>query len=192
MNKQRISTMILSLVAISAFCSCTPEELNQVLGQLGISGISISNSNANGNANTNTNTNANGNTNTNANGNDNSVNGNTSVPSPFGTPANVPDARFPAVLSGAGPEHGDVVYREVGTRRKLNVELEDAAIGSTHAIFVDGVSVGDLVIGPLGQGEIEFDTNIEPGHVPWPANLPLRLGPGVVIEVGNTSGTLAG
>lgn len=175
MIKHRIMAMVLGLVAVSAFCACTPEALNQALGQLG---LTAGNSNANGNTNGNVNS-------FDDNGNDNS-------PSPSGAPANVPDQRFPAVLSGAGQEHGDAEYREVGTRRKLKIELEDAIVGSTHAILVDGVSVGDLVIGPLGEGEIEFDTKIEPGKTPWPANLPLRLGPGVVIEVGNASGVLVG
>lgn len=187
MIKHRILAMVFGLVAVSAFCSCTTEALNQVLSQLG---AAIGNSNANGNGNTNGNDN--GNTNGNVNDNSFNDNGNDNSPSPSGAPINVPDQRFPAVLSGVGPEHGDAEYREVGTRRKLKVELEDAIVGSTHVILVDGVSVGELVIGPLGEGEIEFDTKIQPGHAPWPANLPLRLGPGVIIEVGNTSGVLAG
>jgi len=188
MNKHRISALALSVVAISAFCACTPDERSQFLSQLGLVGTAAGSSAPNSAPNGNTNGNPNSNV------DDNSIdnNGNDNSPSPSGTPANVPDQRFPAVLSGMGPEHGDTVYREVGTRRKLSVELEDAVVGSTHEILVDGVSVGNLVIGPLGQGEIEFDTKIEPGHVPWPANLPPRLGPGVVIQVGNTSGVLAG
>jgi hypothetical protein len=176
MNNHRIGAMVFCIVAMSAFCACTPEAMNQILGQLG---AVIGNASGNPSGNTNTNTNTNGGTSNNP-------------PSSQGSPANVPDQRFPAVLSGAGPEHGDAEYREVGTRRKLKVELEDAVVGSTHAIVVDGVSVGDLVIGPLGEGEVEFDTKIEPGHVPWPADLPLRLSPGVIIQVGNTSGVLAG
>lgn len=97
-----------------------------------------------------------------------------------------------AVLRGPGAEHGDAKYRERGTRMRLNVELEDAIPGSAHGIFVDGVMIGELTIGALGEGEVEFDTKIEPGHVPWPTELSNRLGAGVVIKVGPAMGTLGG
>jgi len=96
-----------------------------------------------------------------------------------------------AVLTGPGEEHGDAVYRERGARRQLDVELEDAEPGSTHTIVVDGIDIGALTIGALCKGEVEFDTEIEPGHVPWPTQFQMDLAEGAIITVGSTSGTLA-
>ena len=81
MIKHRISVMVLGLAAMSAFCSCTPEERSQILGQLGLTAGTIGNGNANGNTNTNGNVNDNS-------PNDNSFddNGNDNSPSPSGVP----------------------------------------------------------------------------------------------------------
>ncbi|RIK68121.1 MAG: hypothetical protein DCC65_04675 [Planctomycetota bacterium] len=98
--------------------------------------------------------------------------------------------RIVADLTGPGPAHGDAEYREEGARRSLKVELEDAAAGSTHDVLVRGILIGQLTIGALGEGELEFDTNIEPGHLPWPANLPTELTPGTQVQVGPASGVL--
>lgn len=100
------------------------------------------------------------------------------------------EIRFEARLLGSGPESGRAKFRARGARRRLKVELEDAPVGSSHAILVDGIDIGLLTIGTLGEGEVEFDTNIEPGHVPWPAKLPLDLPAGTTVQVGPVSGTL--
>ncbi len=107
-----------------------------------------------------------------------------------GSPADVPENRLSAVLTGPSPEHGDAEYREEGTRRRLKIELEDAVPGSVHMIVVDGVHISDLTIGPAGEGEVEFDTKVEDEHLPWPAELPDRLSAGAVIQVGDTTGVL--
>ena len=42
-------------------------------------------------------------------------------------------------------------------RMQFEVELEDAPPG-TYDLLVDGVKVGDITVGPGGEGEIEFDS----------------------------------
>lgn len=97
-----------------------------------------------------------------------------------------------AQLGGGGTEHGDAEYRERSGRLKLEVELEDAVPGSNHDIQVNGVHIGTLTIGSLGEAEVEFDTNVEPGHLPWPDALTGGLHVGDVVQVGSTQGTLSG
>ncbi|HKQ49661.1 MAG TPA: hypothetical protein VJZ71_16430 [Phycisphaerae bacterium] len=96
-----------------------------------------------------------------------------------------------AQLGGGGAEHGDAEYRERSGRLKLNVELEDAVPGSSHEIRVNGVLIGTLMIGPLGEAEAEFDTNVEPEHLPWPDALTEGLNIGDVLQVGSTQGAFS-
>jgi|CXWL01.1.fsa_nt_gi hypothetical protein len=101
------------------------------------------------------------------------------------------EIRLAALLSGVGAEHGNTEYRELSNRMKLKVELENAAPGSQHDIQVNGVSIGTLTIGALGKSEIEFDTNVEPNHLPWPPALSSGLQTGAVVQAGSAIGTLA-
>jgi len=95
-------------------------------------------------------------------------------------------------LGGSGAPHGEAEYRESGIRMRLKVEMEDATPGSVHQVSVNGIVIGDLTIGSLGEGELEFDTEVEPDHLPWPAALSSGLDAGAVIVVGPAQGTLAG
>ncbi|GMU34385.1 MAG: hypothetical protein HS101_03260 [Planctomycetia bacterium] len=98
--------------------------------------------------------------------------------------------RINAELTGSTAAHGDAEYRKDGSRRRLSVELEDAAVGTLHDVSVGGIFIGQLTIGALGQGELEFDTHIEPGHLPWPNSLPTELEVGTSVQVGPASGLL--
>lgn len=98
--------------------------------------------------------------------------------------------RINAELTGATAAHGDAEYRKDGARRRLSVELEDATVGSMHDVSVGGIFIGQLTIGALGQGELEFDTHIEPGHLPWPGSLPTELEVGTSVQVGPAAGLL--
>lgn len=98
--------------------------------------------------------------------------------------------RINAELTGNTAAHGDVEYRKDGSRRRLSVELEDATPGSTHDVSVAGIFIGQLTIGPMGEGELEFDTHIEPGHLPWPDSLPTELEIGTSVQAGPASGLL--
>lgn len=98
--------------------------------------------------------------------------------------------RITAVLTSSTVAHGDAEYRKEGSRRRLSVELEDATVGSTHDVSVAGIFVGQLTIGALGKGELEFDTQLEPGHLPWPNSLPTELEIGTSVQVGPAAGTL--
>lgn len=97
-----------------------------------------------------------------------------------------------ANLVGPAAVHGAAKYRELGDRMRLSVELEDAIAGSAHDVVVNGNTIGQLTIGALGKGEIEFDTHVEPEHAPWPASLAGGLSPGATVAVGNATGVLAG
>jgi len=178
-------SIVLGLITLPVISACTPQERAQLLDRLGLNAGPAGNNNPGAGDNLAPNG---GDNNNPAVGNNENVDN-----TPLGAGRmfeNVPEKRIRVLLMGMGPEHGNAEYREIGTRRKLNVELEDAVPGSSHTILVDGVNIGELLIGPLGNAEVEFDTNVEPDHLPWPDELPTRLGPGVVIQVGNTSGTL--
>lgn len=95
-----------------------------------------------------------------------------------------------AELTGATAAHGDAEYRKDGSRRRLSVELEDATVGTVHDVSVGGIFIGQLTIGALGEGELEFDTHIELGHLPWPGSLPTELEVGTSVQVGPASGLL--
>lgn len=98
--------------------------------------------------------------------------------------------RINAELRGSTAAHGDAEYRKEGARRRLSIELEDATPGSTHDVSVGGIFVGQLTIGALGEAELEFDTHIEPGHLPWPDSLPTELEIGTSVQAGPASGLL--
>lgn len=97
-----------------------------------------------------------------------------------------------ANLVGPTAAHGSAKYRELGDRMRLSVELEDAVAGSVHDVVVNGNTIGQLTIGSLGEGELEFDTSVEPEHMPWPASLSGGLGAGDTVAVGTASGVLMG
>lgn len=103
------------------------------------------------------------------------------------------DVELFANLTGAPPASGHARYRVIGARIRLDIEVEDAAPGALLAITINGVSAGDLTIGSLGEGEVEFDTQmeLEPDHTPWPAGVDPNLAVGTVIQVGSLSGSLA-
>ena len=112
------------------------------------------------------------------------------MPGPGIAPNVGAEIRLEADLMGTGIESGNADFRARGTRRSLKVELEDAPVGSVHSVLIDGKEFGTLTIGSLGQGEVEFDTNVEPGHAPWPEDLPFDLPAGTVIQAGPVSGML--
>lgn len=103
------------------------------------------------------------------------------------------DVELVANLTGAPPASGHARYRVIGARIRLDIEVEDTAPGAVLPISINGVSAGDLTIGSLGEGEVEFDTQteLEPDHTPWPAGVDTNLAVGTVIQVGSLSGSLA-
>ncbi len=68
-----------------------------------------------------------------------------------------------------GDASGRIRYRvEAGGRHKFNVEIEDVPVGN-YTLRVAGAVRGTIRVVATAngvEGEIEFDTKIEPGHVP--------------------------
>ena len=95
--------------------------------------------------------------------------------------------------SSAGDISGNAKYRERDNgRRRFQLEVEGFRPGTVLDVVVDGVTVGSVTIDNLGVGELDFDTNIEPGDdegQPFPANFP-SLERGDRVQVGQLSGTL--
>lgn len=52
-------------------------------------------------------------------------------------------------------------WRDKGDSTDFQVEIEDAPAGS-YALHVDGVFEGTIVVGALGQGEVEFEAPLDP------------------------------
>ena len=102
------------------------------------------------------------------------------------------DVELVANLSGAPTMSGHARYRVIAARIRLDIEVEDALPNTVLAISVTGMAAGDLTIGSLGEGEVEFDTQseLESGHTPWPAGVDTNLVVGALIQVGTLSGTL--
>ena len=82
-------------------------------------------------------------------------------------PGSVVDERTflqPTALAPGGRAEARFRLRRDG-RRRFEVEIEDVPPGD-YELFVDGVLRGTIAVGAGGEGEIEFDTNPEPGKVP--------------------------
>lgn len=121
---------------------------------------------------------------------DNSADGNSSSDDTgaggTGSPA---DVRLETRLSGTGLESGSAEYRVVDGRRRFKVEVEDFAPG-TYGIAINGVEIAQITVGPSGIAEVEFDSSVEPGHTPLPANFPGDVVSGDTVTVdGIVSGT---
>jgi hypothetical protein len=88
-------------------------------------------------------------------------------PTPTPTPVPPPGAetrlRIPlagALLNGVLPK-GHVDFRALADgRRNLEVEIEDVnqPAGTTFTVLVDGVNVGQIVLGPFFKGELELES----------------------------------
>ncbi|MHC5113006.1 MAG: hypothetical protein ACYTGP_01100 [Planctomycetota bacterium] len=102
------------------------------------------------------------------------------------------EIRVRAQLSGPTLASGKSEYRERMNNGRLEqrfkVDVEDAEPGAMMEIHLNGELVGIIVVGPLGQGELEYRTDPEPGESdPFPSGLAVFAGDG--ITVGNLSGT---
>lgn len=93
------------------------------------------------------------------------------------------DSRIQMRLVGDGLESGSAEYRVEAGRRKFKVEVEDFQPG-TYTVALNGVIVAEIIIGPLGTAEIEFDSKTEVGHVPFPDGFPAVVRAGDVLNVG--------
>jgi len=95
------------------------------------------------------------------------------------------EVRLRAPLTGPGRESGSAAYRLEGGRERFKVEIEDAAPASSHDIVINHVVIGTITANASGFAEIEFDTVIEPGHVPLPASFPTDVRAGDTVFIGN-------
>lgn len=93
--------------------------------------------------------------------------------------------RLGARLVGVGHESGSADYRLESNRERFKVEVEHFVPNTTHDIFLNGQLIGQVDVGPLGTGEVEFDTKREPGHIPLPSDFPVVVITGDVVSVGN-------
>ena len=69
--------------------------------------------------------------------------------------------QFLASTGADGDATARVRWRDKGDSIDFNVELEDLPSGS-YALWVAGVQQGTLVVGGLGEGEIEFENPLDP------------------------------
>jgi len=95
--------------------------------------------------------------------------------------------------ASAGDISGNAKYRERDNgRARFQLEVEGFRPGTTLDVTVDGVNVGTVTIDNLGIGELDFDTNIEPGDTegePFPGNFPTPRA-GSKVRVGQLAGTM--
>lgn len=84
-------------------------------------------------------------------------------PAPMPTPGPDGELRIEARLAGAGlgglTPTGVARFRDRAGNRDLEIEVEKVNLaGTTLSAFVDGVKVGDLLIGPTLEAEFELET----------------------------------
>ena len=94
--------------------------------------------------------------------------------------------------SDFGDVSGHAKYRERDNgRRRFSAEIEGMIPGDRFEVVVDGVTVGVVTVDSFGVGELELDTNLEPGddEGPLPGGFPGLRG-GELVEIGPLSGTL--
>jgi hypothetical protein len=71
-------------------------------------------------------------------------------------------------------------YRSKKGRRTFKVEIQRVPAGA-YGLFVDGVLRAVITVGATGKGEVEFDSEIEPGKLPLdfdPRGLPVDVSQG--------------
>lgn len=109
--------------------------------------------------------------------------------------AGISETRFEARLAApaaAGDISGKVQYRERG-RRQFSVQVEGLQPGDRYDVMISGAVVGTITIDPFGIGDLNYDSNFEPGFddpaTQFPPNFPALDG-GEMVVVGPLSGTL--
>lgn len=93
------------------------------------------------------------------------------------------DVRIEARLTGDTAASGHAEFRREAGRRKFKVEVEDFPAG-IYGVFVNGKRVAEIEVGVSGLAEIEFDSKIELGHVPFPSEFPQSIDKGDIVRVG--------
>lgn len=102
---------------------------------------------------------------------------------PAAEPGPAADVRIEARLTGDSAASGHAEFRREGGRRKFKVEVEDFPAG-IYGVFLNGKQVTEIEVGASGLAEIEFDSKIEPGHVPFPSDFPESVEKGDTLRVG--------
>jgi hypothetical protein len=95
--------------------------------------------------------------------------------------------------AAAGDLSGKAKFEQRDGRRKFSAEVEGLVPGEMYDVVVAGAIVGKVVINGAGIGDLNFDTNFEPGlddpATQFPGNFPMLDG-GESVTVGPLSGTL--
>lgn len=102
------------------------------------------------------------------------------------------DSKFEAALiapAAAGDVSGKARFESRPDRSKFSVEIEGFAPGRTYFVSVNYVTVGQIVVDASGVGNLNYDSNFEPGDVTpdFPAGFP-AIQAGSHIVVGPLSG----
>ena len=105
------------------------------------------------------------------------------------------ETRFEARLTApasAGDVSGKVQYRDRG-RRQFSVEVEGLQPGDRYDVMISSAVVGTITIDAFGIGNLDYDSNFEPGFddpaTQFPPNFPALDG-GEMVVVGSLSGTI--
>ena len=102
------------------------------------------------------------------------------------------DHRVRAELFDTSHASGKAEYRERMNNGRLEqrfkISIEDAEPGAMLDVFLNGELVGIIVVSPLGQGELDYRTDPEPGESdPLPSGFPTVLA-GDDVSVGSLAG----
>lgn len=104
------------------------------------------------------------------------------------------DYRVRARMSGTTLMSGQAKYRERikhgSVEQRFSVQVEDGTPGETVTVTLNGMTLGMIVLDPLGRGELQFRTNVDdPGDGnPIPSGFP-TVEVGDTISVGDISGS---
>ncbi len=105
------------------------------------------------------------------------------------------EVRLEAVLTASAsndPIKGKAQYRE-RNRRQFSVEVAGFQPGDRFDVMISGAVVGTVTIDDFGVGDLNYDSNFEPGlddpSTKFPPNFPALDG-GELVVVGPLSGTL--
>jgi len=81
-----------------------------------------------------------------------------------------------AQLLGDSQAQGDAEYKLVAEHgaieQKLEVEVEDAPVGTVWDVAIDGVVVGQLTVNDRGNGRLRMSSRPDDNDLPLPANFP--------------------
>ncbi len=106
----------------------------------------------------------------------------------------VSEAEYKAYMTGPGGLLGKAEYElKKGSgfqKKKFEAEVKWATPGDSFDVYVDGVLVGTIVVGPNGKGKLEYTTHPDSPHdQPFPAGFP-TISDGTTVSIGSMSGTL--